>query len=164
MTATTILPLTLAEVLAYRHPGVFRRYAREQHASQEEAEEIFQETLKWLYLCGCGLREDVSCAMTPEIAKLDVMWHTFLMFTRDYADFCERYFGVFLHHVPNEDEEEAREEGAEAVREQLERHFGLVYDVLGEDTLKRWYEEERYAAASADRPGADKPDPSTRLM
>jgi len=154
MTATTILPVTLAEVLAYRHPGVVRRYAKEQHASREEAEEIFQETLKWLYLCGCSLREDVSCAMTPEIVKLDEMWHTFLMFTRDYADFCERYFGGFLHHVPNEDEEEARAEEAEAVREQLERQFGLVYDVLGEDTLKRWYEEERYAAATPRPNGA----------
>src|SRR5262249_53715287 len=124
MTATTILPAPLAEVLAYRHPGVVRRYAREQHASREEAEEVFQETLRWLYLCGSGLREDFACAMTPEIAKLDEMWHTFLMLTRDYADFCERYFGFFLHHVPNEDEE-VREGGAEAVREQLERQFGL---------------------------------------
>jgi hypothetical protein len=149
MTAVTTLPATLAEVLTYRHPGVVRRYVKEQHASREEAEEVFQETLKWLYLCGCSLRAGVACAMTAEIAKLDEMWHTFLMFTRDYADFCEHYFGSFLHHVPNEDEgEEAREEGAEAVREQLERQFGLVYDVLGEDTLKRWYEEERYAAAT----------------
>src|SRR5262249_2354038 len=149
MTAATILPATLAEVLAYRHPGVVRRYAREQHASRGEAEEGFQETARRLYLCGRGLCEDFAFAMTPEIAKLDEMWHTFLMFTRDYADFCERYFGVFLHHVPNEDEGEVREGGAEAVREQLERQFGLVYDVLGENTLKRWYEEERYAAATA---------------
>src|SRR5262249_35562828 len=155
MTATTILPVTLAEVLAYRHPGVVRRYAKEQHASREEAEEIFQETLKWLYLCGCSLREDVSCAMTPEIAKLDEMWHTFLMFTRDYADFCERYFSFFLHHVPNEDEEEVREGGAEAVREQLERQCGRAYDVLDADTLHSRNGEGRYAAATPRPKGAE---------
>src|SRR5262245_48977238 len=155
MTATTIVPATLAEVLAYRHPGVVRRYAREQHVSREEAEEVFREMLKWLYLCGRGLREDVACAMTAEIARLDEMWHTFLMFTRDYADFCERYFGFFLHHVPNEDEEEVSEGRAETVREQFERQFGLVYDVLGEDTLRRWYEEERYAAATPGRTGPE---------
>jgi hypothetical protein len=154
MTAATILPATLAEVLAYRHPGDVRRYAKEQHASPEEAEEVFQETLKWLYLCGYCLREDFACAMTVELARLDEMWHTFLMFTRDYADFCARYFGSFLHHVPEEDEEEVREAGAQAVREQLERQFGLAYDVLGEDTLKRWYEEERYAAATPRPNGA----------
>jgi len=135
-------------VLAYRHPGVVRRYAKEQHASREEAEEVFQETLKWLYLCGCGLGDGFACAMTPEIAKVDEMWHTFLMFTRDYAEFCERSFGFFLHHVPNDDEDPAPAGGAEEVREQLGRQFGLVYDVLGEDALKRWYEEERYAAAT----------------
>src|SRR5262245_64385250 len=70
MTAATTLPATLAEVLAYRHPGVLRRYAKEQHASREEAEEVFQETLKWLYLCGCRLRDNVACAMTAEIARL----------------------------------------------------------------------------------------------
>jgi hypothetical protein len=147
MPAATTLLATLAEVLAYRHPGVVRRYAKDQHASREEAEEVFQETLKWLYLCGCGLGDDIACTMTPEIARLDEMWHAFLMFTRDYADFCERYLGFFLHHVPNE-EDQVPEGGAEGVREQLERQFGLVYDVLGEDTLKRWYEEERYAAAT----------------
>ncbi len=89
--------------------------------------------------------EGVSCAMTPEIAKLDEMWHTFVLFTRDYADFCERYFGFFLHHIPNEDEEE-RSEDPETVRAHLEQYFGLVYDVLGEETLQRWYEEGRYAA------------------
>jgi hypothetical protein len=148
MAATTVLPATLADVLAYRHPGVVRRYAKEQHASREEAEEVFRETLKWLYLCGRALREGFACAMTPEIAQLDEMWHTFVLFTPDYADFCERYFGLFLHHVPNDDEDEVSEGGDEAVRGQLERQFGLVYDVLGEDTLRRWYEEERYAAAT----------------
>jgi hypothetical protein len=147
MTATTILPATFEEVLAYRHAGVIRRYAREHHASLEEAEEVFRETLKWLYLCGCGAREGFACAMTPEICKLDEMWHTFLLFTRPYADFCERYIGIFLHHVPTEDEEEAREAGDDRLRAQLEGQFDLVYDVLGEETLKRWYEEERYAAA-----------------
>jgi hypothetical protein len=148
MTIATTLPAPLADVLAYRHPGVVRRYAKEQHASREEAEEVFRETLKWLYLGDCGLGDGFACAMTPEIAKLDEMWHAFLMFTRDYAEFCERYFGFFLHHVPNDDEDPVPEGGAEEVREQLERQFGLIYDVLGADTLKRWYEEERYAAAT----------------
>jgi hypothetical protein len=105
MTATTILPATLDEVLAYRHPGVIRRYAREHHVSPQQAEELFRETLKWLYLCGCATREGFACALTPELGRLDEMWHTFLLFTRPYADFCERYIGFFLHHVPTEDEE-----------------------------------------------------------
>jgi hypothetical protein len=150
MTANaTTPPVSLDEVLAYRHPAVVRRYAKEHGATLGEAEAVFQETLKWLYLCYRGIiagPESVGCPMTPEIAQLDEMWHTFMLFTRDYADFCERYFGFFLHHVPNEDEEETPED-PQTVRAQLERHFGLVYDVLGEETLQSWYEECRYAAA-----------------
>jgi hypothetical protein len=147
----TVQPASLDEVLAYRHPGVVRRYAREQGASPAEAEEVFRETLKWLYLCYHGTAvgpEDVGVVMTPELARIDEMWHTFVLFTRDYAAFCEHYFGVFLHHVPDEGEGEGPED-PEGVRASLERHFGLVYDVLGEDTLWAWYEERRYAAAGA---------------
>jgi hypothetical protein len=148
MNATMTDIVSLDEVLAYRHPGVIRRYAKEQQVALEEAQEVFQETLKWLYLCATGIRAGLSCAMTPEIGQLDEMWHTFVLFTRDYADFCERNFGFFVHHVPTEAEEEAGPVDLKKVREQLEQQYGLVYDVLGEDTLRRWYDEDRYAAAA----------------
>lgn len=143
-----ILPVSLADVLAYRHPGVVRRYAKDHHASPEEAAELFQETCKWLYLCyrsATDMPEGIGCTMTPDIEKLDGMWHTFLLFTRDYADFCERYFGFFLHHVPNEDEEGQPFDEA-SLRQQLEQQYALVYDVLGEETLTAWHDECRYAA------------------
>jgi len=147
MTVTT-RPVSLAEVLAYRHPGVVRRYAKEHSASQEEADEIFREMLKWLYLgyrCQTDGPPDAACVLTQDIEKIDWMWHTFLLFTRDYAAFCERYFGFFLHHIPNEDEEDQPLDEA-VLRQQLEQQFGLVYDVLGEQTLATWYDECRYAA------------------
>ena len=146
MTAATIQPVSLAEVLAYRHPGVVRRYAKEHGASAEEAAELFQETLKWLYLCyrsATDLPEGIGCTMLPDILKLDEMWHTFVLFMRDYADFCEGYFGFFLHHVPNEAEEDLPVDEA-TVRQRLEQQYGLVYDVLGEETLAKWHDECRY--------------------
>ena len=33
---------------------------------------------------------------------VDVAWHEFILFTRDYRDFCQRGLGRFLHHVPAE--------------------------------------------------------------
>jgi hypothetical protein len=149
---TSNLSLSLAEVLRYRHPGVVRRYCKEHQATQEEGEEIFRETLKWLYLCHRATSdgpEGFACAMHPEIEKIDWMWHTFVLFTRDYADFCASHFGCFLHHVPNEaEDEDADAAGLDeaALREHLEKQYGLVYDVLGEETLSAWYDECRYAA------------------
>ncbi|MBY0526250.1 MAG: hypothetical protein K2R98_22850 [Gemmataceae bacterium] len=144
-----IQPVSLADVLTYRHSGVVRRYAKDHDVSLEDAAEVFQETCKWLYLCyrnATDLPEGTVCTMTPDIEKLDEMWHTFLLFTRDYADFCDRYFGFFLHHVPNEDAE-TRPFDEGAMRQQLEQQYALVYDVLGEGTLMAWHDECRYAVS-----------------
>jgi hypothetical protein len=35
--------------------------------------------------------------------KVDEIWHEMLMFTRDYAQFSQNFFGEYLHHSPNMD-------------------------------------------------------------
>jgi hypothetical protein len=148
MTAPAV-PASLAEVLAFRHPAVIRRYCKDHGGSPAQAEEVFQEMLKWLYLGSRRLadnRATAGCVMTEEIEKLDWMWHTFLLFTRDYTAFCESYFGFFLHHVPADEDDEPA--SPEALRGQLERQYAMVYDVLGEQTLLVWYDECRYAATA----------------
>ena len=35
---------------------------------------------------------------------VDIGWHTFILYTRDYQDFCERIAGSFIHHEPNDGE------------------------------------------------------------
>ena len=73
------------------------------------------------------------------------MWHTFLLFTRDYADFCARYFGFFLHHAPADEDEDVAPVDDDTYRATLERQYAFVCDVLGPDTLTAWYDECRYA-------------------
>ncbi|MCM4077711.1 glycine-rich domain-containing protein [Paractinoplanes hotanensis] len=34
---------------------------------------------------------------------VDIGWHTFILYTVDYAAFCERVAGRFIHHVPDDD-------------------------------------------------------------
>jgi hypothetical protein len=33
--------------------------------------------------------------------RVDEAWHQFVLFTRQYTDFCQRFFGKFLHHNPS---------------------------------------------------------------
>lgn len=46
----------------------------------------------------------IACANTPRplapSAEVDLGWHTFLLYTNEYADFCERIAGRFIHHRP----------------------------------------------------------------
>ena len=36
---------------------------------------------------------------------VDIGWHTFLLHTRDYAEFCDRIAGRFIHHEPEDGSE-----------------------------------------------------------
>ncbi|MBU5946827.1 glycine-rich domain-containing protein [Streptomyces griseoincarnatus] len=47
---------------------------------------------------------------------VDIGWHTFILHTVDYATFCERVVGRFVHHVPTSEAEEATD-GAQSTRE-----------------------------------------------
>jgi hypothetical protein len=141
-------PTSLGTVLAYRHSGVIRRNCKEQGASPEKGEELFREMLKWLYLCYRYALDErphgFACSMTPELLQLDEMWHCFVLHTRDYADFCDTHFGFFLHHEPQSDEEgDAPHQGN--IENELTEQLTFTHEVLGEETLRGWYEECRYA-------------------
>ncbi|MEX0918752.1 MAG: hypothetical protein WDZ85_02175 [Candidatus Paceibacterota bacterium] len=85
---------SLEDVLHYDNHGVVSRLSRNLCLPMEEAEELFRDTLTFLWLTQ---QENESIA-PPSI--IDEGWHSFILFTRDYAEFCQREFGVFIHHVP----------------------------------------------------------------
>ncbi|MGH8932188.1 MAG: glycine-rich domain-containing protein [Egibacteraceae bacterium] len=35
--------------------------------------------------------------------QVDLGWHTFLLYTREYQAFCEEFSGRFIHHAPDDD-------------------------------------------------------------
>ncbi|WP_405881290.1 hypothetical protein OG747_23530 [Streptomyces sp. NBC_01384] len=47
---------------------------------------------------------------------VDYGWHAFILHTVDYAAFCQRVVGRFVHHVPT-DEDEQVQDGAPQARE-----------------------------------------------
>jgi hypothetical protein len=55
-------------------------------------------------------------------SDVDEVWHTCLIFTRLYADLCDKAFGEFLHHDP------AAEGGGD--RRAKWRQFGAAYETL----------------------------------
>lgn len=48
---------------------------------------------------------------------VDYGWHAFILHTVDYADFCQRVAGHFVHHVPTDGENEQEPGAALAARE-----------------------------------------------
>ena len=73
---------------------------------REASLRIFTETKKWLWLCACCSnqrmenKESVNLVIDDSMLLLDETWHTFILFTRDYTEFCLNQFGFKIHHAP----------------------------------------------------------------
>lgn len=144
---------SLAELSKFKHEAVVQRFQETWDVSESEAEELFEDMKKWLWLCAyCddlprGQRIDLAFTQATKI--IDEMWHTFILFTRDYDEFCSRYFGRFIHHAPTprsvyDEVIAAYERDPVAVmnenREFFAKQYELIYDALGEETLVKWYD------------------------
>ena len=75
---------------------VITRYARNTQLSYQDAERHVFELRRFLVLCATN--EGPGYGMRGQI---DEAWHTFLMFTREYAEFCDAIGGRFIHHQPH---------------------------------------------------------------
>lgn len=95
----------LADILLYKHEGVVERLMEKKGLSQEDAETTFLDTLMYLH----STEENPGSSPTE---RQDDGWHEFLMFTRDYQQFCYRYFGTFIHHQPFTKSDKARMKAA----------------------------------------------------
>lgn len=88
--------------------------------------ELVQEMKKYLFVS--WLSPKVAAPMCS--CLIDAVWHQFVLFTRAYASFCERFFGSFHHHVPSnpgdagDDGDGAQVMSFEAFRDAYEDLFG----------------------------------------
>lgn len=166
-------PPALAAALAYANDDVVHKFLERFDLPWADACELFAETRRWLWLAAAhradrraGRPSPPVLAIDTPLLMLDEMWHTFVLFTREYAAFCRRCLGGYVHHVPTthaEKERRRQEWRRDPVRarrreqRRLEAQYAYVYDRLGEAALRKWYEEfpRRYppeAVARAARP------------
>jgi len=65
--------------------------------SKEEAWELFTEVKRYLIL----IESDHERVHPLFSLRVDEVWHQFVLFSEEYAAFCKRFFGRFLHHHPS---------------------------------------------------------------
>lgn len=61
------------------------------------AERILDQTVAFLRL----VADSPGQGFSPS-PLVDIGWHAFILHTRDYAQFCERVAGRFIHHDPDD--------------------------------------------------------------
>jgi hypothetical protein len=152
----------LEDVLAYRNPEVVARFLEQYPIDRADAEDIFTEMKRWLWLMMRDREGGRWLSVTHSMFAIDEMWHAFLMYTADYTAFSFDFFGEYVHHFPSttRDKERASRRAqkdpdafARAEARRMERQYRYVARHLGEDTLRKWYVElaDKYPAETLRR-------------
>jgi len=68
------------------------------HLNENQARHVVDGLREYFHLCNTAGRTMVS--MPSQV--VDVAWHEFILFTRQYERFCKKSLGRFLHHTPAE--------------------------------------------------------------
>lgn len=134
-------------LLEYKNPRVLKLYEQNYPRNKLNAEQAFTEVLKYLWLAKKHSIDQSNhptdenlparCVMLRSMQEIDEMWHEFILFTEDYTIFCQKYFGEYMHHLPNlfDTMPVSRAE----IEKEVERLLPYVYDNLGEETLRIWF-------------------------
>jgi hypothetical protein len=75
------------------------RIVKDEKVELAMAERIMDQALGFLALCA----QNTGQSFSPS-AQVDTGWHTFVLYTREYAQFCQQIAGRFIHHSPSDEE------------------------------------------------------------
>lgn len=129
---------TLEKILAYHNPDILERFSKKTGVTPSESQEIFRETLKMLWIMALRRKEGHSKFLVfNQMAVLDESWHNFVLFTKEYSDFCNEHFGHYLHHAPTT----SKEREIPILEADVEHQCRYIVEKLGEDTLVRWFKD-----------------------
>ncbi|MCX4686449.1 hypothetical protein OG401_19400 [Kitasatospora purpeofusca] len=78
------------------------RIVKDEDMDQALAERVMDQALAFLGACAAN----PDAGLSPS-GLVDIGWHTFILHTVDYAEFCRSAAGRFLHHVPTDGPDES---------------------------------------------------------
>ena len=90
---TQVGRVTPSASLSFDAPYLTEKLVKEHICTSEgEAQALFREVKRYLFLN----RTDQSKVWEMYSLRIDEVWHQFVLFTRQYIDFCRRYYGAYL--------------------------------------------------------------------
>lgn len=139
---------------AYKNDAVIERFMDKYQVARDEAEDIFEEMKRMLWaMARYQNPHEGPSRLSPftiyyQMGVLDEMWHTFILFTAEYTDFCLQYFGAYLHHAPTTAKDKQklslkRKTDPKGTRKFLEaglrEQCSFIGEKLGAATLEKWF-------------------------
>ena len=155
---------SIDNILSYKNPYVLkasRKLYTHYDLSEDEASLIFEDLLRFLWLVATVNQRkkenpnwdapDISISYSMLI--IDQFWHTFIMNTKDYMNFCDEYLGGYVHHpLPIEKFFKHKKTLGEDKANEIfiVEMATCVVDYFGGDIAWRWFDEyEKYLPENA---------------
>lgn len=88
-------PHAMIQKLVERRPLLLERVGRALFCDEQQAKLALEEVAKFLILAS----RHGDGPLTPS-PRLDLAWHEWILFTKEYLDFCQEHFGKMIHHEP----------------------------------------------------------------
>lgn len=85
----------LIKIRAYDFSLIRERLLKDERIAPGFVDQAIEEFRKYLTLLALGHRGVAMCS-----SVVDEVWHVFILFTQDYASFCQDVYGQFIHHRP----------------------------------------------------------------
>jgi hypothetical protein len=93
------------ELMSFKCEKAIKVFSRDNDISEDSAAKIWPELMKWLWIgnkfIGDKSKEKPKTIYISEpLLEIDKMWHSFILCTKEYTDFCHHFFGKYIHHEP----------------------------------------------------------------
>ncbi|MGC2310314.1 MAG: hypothetical protein WA432_01680 [Candidatus Babeliaceae bacterium] len=85
-------------IMNYPMPNVIKRCQKDFDYTDEDMVILERELKHYLALSAFSKDDEAGNGMYSQ--DVDHLWHSFILFTKDYASFGDKYIGRFIHHVP----------------------------------------------------------------
>lgn len=95
--------------------------ARALLAHPDSYELLFRELKRFLYLAA-----NSPCPLPMLHSEIDDLWHQFILFTKQYREFCAQFFGRYIDHSPSLQPEPVDEKLIRSFEAQYCSHFGAL--------------------------------------
>ncbi|MEE2000395.1 hypothetical protein QWY20_02930 [Alkalimonas sp. MEB108] len=150
----------LEELLSYENDRVLGRFSKIYGIQLSDSKDIFDNLLRWLWLNSYEMEaaHNKGIPIDTSTAVIDEMWHNFILFSRDYTEFCHKYFGCYIHHQPmtgkSSNNSKSEDYDSETIqikhdefKEDKRKQLELIYETMGAEIFSVWYLEypERYS-------------------
>ncbi len=140
----------LSALLKFSHPDLIDRFSYDYGLSRPTVETIFQDLMRYLWIADRLQSQSLHRRKSQLLGSLviidswliiDEMWHSFLLFNKDYEEFCLKHFGHILRHAPDTTRTSVLQKRSKAIN--YEAYVDLIYDNFGATVANRWFVEYR---------------------